>query len=349
MPQPPPDEIPATISTIRRKLIAVEPEVDEEPVDEEAVEFEPVGASGLVFHGSAQGVAPPPSPRLANDDVDAMLERYQAEKGLSMPETEPVRVNGSMPAPRRSAAMPELRMPGSQNGIRNRNGRTGLPPLTTAANAELERLRAENEELKQMVGEYREVFEEHNPEQLEAKLAESEKGIAEREEQNILLQLQVEEWTEKFKTHRFVPRDEELAREADELDKERAIIAKDRKKIELERVQLKDDEESLMKQMREMEVGMAKDRADLARQRTELQRLHAEVKHELEQLQRGDVNMKERLSLFQRRHQEVSTRTAAPPTQSAPVAPAPVAAAPVAAQPRPRESGVFRLLFGQGN
>jgi hypothetical protein len=70
---------------------------------------------------------------------------------------------------------------------------------------------------------------------------------------------------------------------------------------------LRDDEESLEKQMRMMEVSMAKDRALMARQETELKRLSAEIQHELEIMQRGDAALREQLSKFQRRAADVMT------------------------------------------
>ena len=43
----------------------------------------------------------------------------------------------------------------------------------------------------------------------------------------------------------------------------------------------------------------------MARQETELKRLSAEIQHELEIMQRGDVQLREQLSKFQRRAQDV--------------------------------------------
>jgi hypothetical protein len=104
-----------------------------------------------------------------------------------------------------------------------------------------------------------------------------------------------------------------------------------------------------MKQMRDMEVSMAKDRADLARQRTDLQRLQAEVKHELELLQRGDAGIKERLAQFQRRAQDAPARQSnqSAPAQAPPPAPSSPMSSP-AASPKPRDSTVFKRFFGQG-
>jgi chromosome segregation ATPase len=227
----------------------------------------------------------------------------------------------------------------------------GLPPLTTASNAEVERLRSENAELKQMVAEYREHIETNQLQDWEQKIQEAEQLLSEKDTLIESLQKQVGEWEEKLKTNRFVPSDDDLAQMADELDKERSQFAQERKQLDLERKQLKEDEESLMKQMREMEVGMAKDRAELARQRTELQRTQIEVRHELELLQRGDATMKDRLAQFQRRGPDPAARPAGPqmPMQmpQQPMAPGGPEASPLPQSDRPRESGVFRRLFGQ--
>src|SRR5207245_671573 len=51
--------------------------------------------------------------------------------------------------------------------------------------------------------------------------------------------------------------------------------------LERERRQLAEDEEALMRQMRDMEMAMSRERAELARQRNELQRLNEEIRHEL--------------------------------------------------------------------
>src|SRR5262249_54738413 len=96
--------------------------------------------------------------------------------------------------------------------------------------------------------------------------------------------------------------------------------------------------------MREMEVSMARERAMMARQETELKRLSAEIQHELELLQRGDGTLREQLSKFQRRHQEVLSRSLG---QSAPPIVEPVAAA-APAQPAKKDSGLLRRIFRGG-
>ncbi len=97
----------------------------------------------------------------------------------------------------------------------------------------------------------------------------------------------------------------ELEEWSDELEQEASRIAQIKRTIEQERQQLREDEESLEHQMRDMEVSMARERALMARQETELKRLSAEIQHELELMQRGDVTLREQMSKFQRRAADV--------------------------------------------
>jgi DNA repair exonuclease SbcCD ATPase subunit len=132
------------------------------------------------------------------------------------------------------------------------------------------------------------------------------------------------------------PNDEELARMADELERERNQIAQLRKELEQERRQHADDVTDFERQMREMEVQLSRERAEMARQRTELNRLQAEVRSEMEAIQRGDGVLRERLAhLQQRRQSESSAGTAAPKSNG----PAPAK--------RDKDSGFMRRLFGK--
>lgn len=99
----------------------------------------------------------------------------------------------------------------------------------------------------------------------------------------------------------------ELEEWADELEKEAAKLSKDKNRLADDRRQLREDEAALEKQMRDMEVSMARERALIARQETELKRLSAEIQHELDLMQRGDATLREQMSKFQRRAQEVLT------------------------------------------
>jgi DNA repair exonuclease SbcCD ATPase subunit len=133
-----------------------------------------------------------------------------------------------------------------------------------------------------------------------------------------------------------VPREEELLALSEELERERR--------------QLQDDEQALMEQMREMEVGMARERAELSRQRNDLQRLQIDIRNDLEKLSRsGGPEM--RINELRSRLQDVSNRRGAAPGQAPathtnlpPVQPAPQPAPP--APPSKRDSLLGRF-FGK--
>lgn len=337
MANPSPDP---SLSILRRRLLsAATPPSTDCPSD--SVDFDQIGESELSSEIESL-LRAKPTDHAKQDDVDAVIQQYQAERAMSDSSTRWPR-RDQIPAP---AAASTRALPGSRNGARPTPPR-GLPPLTTATHAELERLRAENAELKQVIEEYREVLEANDPAIWEQRFNEAEQLLKEKDEQLQALKAQVEEWEERFKTHRFVPHDDDLAREADELDKERARLTQERKELEAERQQLKEDEEAMMAQMREMEIGMAKDRAELARQRTELQRLQAEIQHEMELLQRGDASIKERLAQFQRRCHDASGRPQPGSTGIMAAVVPPAAAAASAQTAGPKETAVFKKIFGQ--
>ena len=103
------------------------------------------------------------------------------------------------------------------------------------------------------------------------------------------------------------PTDEELARMADELEKERCQITLLRRQLEDEKKQHLEDQSDFERQMREMEVSMSRERAEMARQRMELQRLQAEVHSDMDAMQRGDTTLKDKLDALQRRQTGTST------------------------------------------
>ncbi len=109
--------------------------------------------------------------------------------------------------------------------------------------------------------------------------------------------------------------------------------------------QLKEDEESLMAQMRAMEMAMSRDRAELARQRSEVQRQQAEVSREIE-LSTRDPQLRERLASLSRRRKEATPTMVdfqLPPIASdTPLADA----IPVEVEPIKRRGILSRLLFG---
>jgi hypothetical protein len=214
----------------------------------------------------------------------------------------------------------------------------GYAPLaaafTSSSAHSVATLKAENEEMHKLIEEMKLIFQQATAQEeasaktiaeLQTKAADLDRQVQERDDQVTLLTGQIAELEKHIQELPTAPppppSEDELAKLADELEKERCTLAQDRKALEQERQQLKEDEEALMAQMREMEVQMAKERAELARQRTDLQRLHAEVRQELEQLQRGDGALRERLVQFQRRHQAVFDRNGGANQEPAPEAP----------------------------
>ena len=115
-----------------------------------------------------------------------------------------------------------------------------------------------------------------------------------------------------------VPKEEELCQLKDELEDQRR--------------QLQEDEESLMAQMRDMELALSKDRAELARQRQEMQRLQAELNREIEQAGR-DSGLRERLASIRRAHEPAKKDAGH-------------AAADASKGTKQQGSGLFRRLFG---
>jgi predicted nucleic acid-binding Zn-ribbon protein len=187
---------------------------------------------------------------------------------------------------------------------------------------EIQRIRAENAELRQLLDEMKHLLQEasETEQRLVAKEQEFEAALAEKDGQIAELSAHLGAIEEQIAKGELAPPPPvpktrtELEEWGDDLERESAKIAQDRKRLEEERRQLIEDEEALEKQMRQMEVSMARERALLARQETELKRLNAEIQHELEILQRGDAGLREQMAKFQRRAQEVMTKPpGAPP------------------------------------
>jgi hypothetical protein len=129
-----------------------------------------------------------------------------------------------------------------------------------------------------------------------------------------------------------IPREEELLALSEELEQERR--------------QLQEDEQTLMEQMREMEVGMAKERAEMARQRNDLQRLQAEIRHELERLEKNGA-LQSKIENLKSKLQDVSTRRGAAPSPVAAPSAAPQqapAGGTGAAPPKKKDSFIGRLF-----
>lgn len=115
-------------------------------------------------------------------------------------------------------------------------------------------------------------------------------------------------------------------------------------KAELEeaRRQLQEDEDTMMRQMREMEMALARDRAELSRQRNEIQRVQADLNREIELAQR-DSGLRERLANLQRRD---SGPRRVPPEiqQQARQAQNPPSPTPAPETPQVKKSGFWKLF-----
>jgi hypothetical protein len=182
--------------------------------------------------------------------------------------------------------------------------------------SEIQRLKGENKELRSLLKEMKHLLQEasDNEQEFAAKEKEFAEKLATKDAQIEELSTHLGAIEEQIAKGELAPPPPvpktrtELEEWSDELEKESAKLQQDRKRLEDDRRQLREDEEALEKQMREMEVAMARERALLARQETELRRLNTEIQHELELMQRGDTSLREQMTKFQRRAQEVLTK-----------------------------------------
>jgi hypothetical protein len=203
-------------------------------------------------------------------------------------------------------------MGGSHSGLASPNG--AVRHAAAFPSSELAQLRDENAQLHQVIAETKDLLEEaarqetayqEREKQLQDESADKTRQITELHEHLRVIEEQIaaaEPPKPKTPT--------ELEEWADELEKENARLSQERKQLDEERRQLREDESALEQQMRDMELSMARERAMMARQETELKRLSAEIQHELEVAQRGDAALREQMQKFQRRHQEVLSRSA---------------------------------------
>lgn len=220
-----------------------------------------------------------------------------------------------------------------------------------AAAHDIDALRAENSQLQTLLEEMRQIVQEasDHEQKLQNEIETIHKEFEEAQKMIAELQNQIENAPPPPKTS------DELTEWADELERESARVAQDRRKLDKERQQIREDEEALEKQMREMEVQMARERAMLARQETELRRLNTEIQHELEAMQRGDAALRDRLTVFQRRHSEVMS---GPPqagmshsgsTILPPLPPPAATPAPPPTQKKNDTTGLLRKIFRNGS
>jgi hypothetical protein len=220
------------------------------------------------------------------------------------------------------------------------------PPPTARPNEELEAIREENDQLRALCAELEQALQEaaahHGGASLENQLKEYEQLLEEKSEVIRQLHQQIQELQQAPKAapapepHKHNrgprPREDELLALSEELERERR--------------QLQEDEESLMEQMRQMEVSMARERAELARQRNDLQRLQSEIRHEMDRLERNGA-LQSKMESLKNKFNDASARRGASPGQSQSTAgPAPAAPAqtPPPASPS-RKDSIVGFLF----
>ncbi|MBY0522558.1 MAG: hypothetical protein K2R98_04145 [Gemmataceae bacterium] len=181
----------------------------------------------------------------------------------------------------------------------------------------MERLRAENDEMRGIIAELRELLEARaaqGSEGWEVRVQEFEDLMEVKSEEIRCLHMRLHELEQEHASSgqsnvassaNVSNSDRSALRE--ELEMERMQLEEERQKVNDERQQVRAEEEDLETRMQEMELQMAKSRADLVRQRNELQQLHNQVRSELEAAQKtGAVN--ERMKNLQRQHQEVTKK-----------------------------------------
>ncbi len=221
---------------------------------------------------------------------------------------------------------------------------------------ENDRLRSENTELRALCYELEQALQEssqHNDGSEAVRLRESEALLEEKTETIRTLHQQLQETQATLqdvetqaakaieavhanqRVNGPVPREAELLSLSEDLERERR--------------QLQDDEQSLMEQMREMEVGMAKERAEMARQRNDLQRLQGEIRHELERLEKNGA-VQSKIDGLKSKLQDATNRRGA--AHGAAVSPSAqlanqVPAADAATAPGRKDSFMGRLFGGK--
>ncbi|MFO0937506.1 MAG: hypothetical protein U0798_13430 [Gemmataceae bacterium] len=230
----------------------------------------------------------------------------------------------SVPQPVVDAADPaaaQSRFPANRRGPNPGYGGYGGPVRTApaAGSMDSQRLFQENAELRQLLAEMKNLLQDasKSEQQHAQKEQEYEALLAAKTHQVDELTSQIQHIEEQISSGALTPQQPQKSRSeleewADELERENQRLTQERKLLDEGRKQLREDEEASEKQMRNMEVAMAKERAMMARQETELRRLHAEIQHELEIMNRGDANLREQMQKFQRRANDAMGRPAGP-------------------------------------
>lgn len=211
---------------------------------------------------------------------------------------------------------------------------------TTLASAEIEHLQAENEQLRALCQELEQALQEatqHLQPDLEQQIREYDAVLEEKNEMIRQLHQQLHEAQAALEAKVSQPAPPPPRQHQGPAPCEDELLALS-EELERERRQLQEDEHTLMEQMREMEVGMARERAELARQRNDLQRLQAEIRHDLERLERNGA-VQSKIENLKIKLQDATARRGA--------APGPTGASGQSAAPA-RKEGLMGRLFGQG-
>ncbi len=306
---PPTEPSPAlTAAELRRRLLASTPPPTGVPVNTpgpQAVEATDVLEEAVPTNGS-------------HTDLLSRLRMPGRSGPVPVPTPRP------MPAPSLPEPTPTRppqymrRMPSSNSAINGALNNLasfgdGRDQADEGSSGEIRRVRTENKELRKLLEEMKQLLQEasESEQQWVAKQKDFDEATAAKDKQIEELSVQLGTIEEQIAKGDLaapppVPKTRtELEEWGDDLEKENAKLQQERKKLDEERRQLREDEEALESQMRDMEVSMARERALIARQETELRRLSAEIQHELELMQRGDASLREQMSKFQRRAQEV--------------------------------------------
>lgn len=179
--------------------------------------------------------------------------------------------------------------------------------------AELEHVRTENDQLRQLCVDLEQALQEAASQKpdpaVEERVREYEALLEEKTETIRQLHHQLQEAQAALdeaegaaaRRQGPVPREDELLALSEDLERERR--------------QLQEDEQSLMEQMRQMEISMARERAEMARQRNDLQRLYGEIRHELERLERNGA-LQSKMDELKLKLQDAATRRGAAPGNS---------------------------------
>jgi hypothetical protein len=211
-----------------------------------------------------------------------------------------------------------------------------LKPTATAGTGEVDRLHEENATLRARIEQMEQLFADSS--------TEADLGWADRQREYEGL---LEEKSEVIRSlHQKIAELREQAGapqaaqpESNEETPDKAGLLLLKQQLEEERLRLVEDEESMMTQMRQLEMALAKDRAELARQKMDIQRLQNEFQVEMNAAQR-DSGLRERLGAMQLRpgHGNGSRPAPSQPTAER-------ASGPASGNSQSR-SGIFRRIFG---